>query len=222
MLVAVSPEAHRLPLLPGIAERWRPASFAVEPWTLLRLCRYRRREAVEPEVAGLAGRMAGRAAALAEPVAQIRVVGVAEVGPDGARFEGGLTVSGRAVGALLAGCPLAAAFVLTLGPRLEREVAALTDRRELLEAFLLDTAGWAAIEHAVRALRVDLQGRGRAGGFSITHRLAPGYADWPLGEQRTLLHLLGEGEGLVRLTEYGVLVPFKSISGLFGLRPADR
>ena len=93
---------------------------------------------------------------------------------------------------------------------------------ELLEAYLLDTAGWAAIEGAVRALRLDLAARARAHGARLTHRLAPGYVDWPLEEQRALLALIPSTDGLVRLTEHGLLVPLKSITGVFGLGQAGR
>jgi hypothetical protein len=220
MLATMFAEMQRAPLRPGPVEHWRPAPFAVDPWTLLRLCRYRRRDAVEPVVAELAERMAARATALAEPAALLRVVAVETAGPEGAQLQGGARASGGAVGGLLAGCPLAAVFVLTLGPRLEGEVAALAEGRELLEAFLLDTAGWAAIEHAVRALRLELRARGRVAGWRVTHRLAPGYRDWPVVEQRGLLALLGD-TGLVTLSEQDVLMPFKSISGLFGLGPVQ-
>jgi hypothetical protein len=111
-------------------------------------------------------------------------------------------------------------FALTLGPALGAEVAVLGERQELLEAFLLDTAGWAAIEMTVRSLRLDLAARARAGGRRLTHRLAPGYRDWPLDEQRALLALLGDTRDLVVLSEHGVLVPFKSITGIFGVQPA--
>lgn len=205
---------------PGVVERWRPVAFAVDPWTVLRLARYRRREAVPPVVWEAARAMAARVSELGQPLALLRSLRVAAAGPEGARLADGTVFSGRGVGRLLEGCPLAAAFVLTLGPRLEAETAALAERRELLEAFLLDTAGWAAIEHAVRALRLDLAGRARADGWRVTHRLAPGYQDWPLAEQRGLVGLFGGAGGLVRLSEHGVLVPFKSVSGLFGLRPA--
>ncbi|MBI3456983.1 MAG: hypothetical protein HY002_14495, partial [Candidatus Rokubacteria bacterium] len=156
---------------------------------------------------------------LVEPTALITAARVVAAGPEGAQLEGRPPFSGRAVGALLGSCPFAAAFVLTIGPRLEAEVAALAERRELLDAFLLDTAGWAAIETAVRALRLDLGARLRPRGWRLTHRLAPGYQDWPLEEQRALLSLFGDAEELVRLSEHGVLIPFKSVSGLFGLAP---
>ncbi len=220
MLATRPSDTHREPLVPGTLERWQPAPLAIDPWMVLRLCRYRRRDAVEPVIREVAERMAVRAAELIEPTALVRAVRVGTVGPAGARLEGGPAFSGRAVGALLDGCPLAAAFVLTVGPRLEAEVAARAERRELLETFLLDTAGWAAIEAAARALRLELSARARPRGWRVTHRLAPGYRDWPLEEQAALLGVIGDSGGLVRLTAHGVLVPFKSVTGLFGLGPA--
>jgi hypothetical protein len=183
--------------------------------------------------------MAARAVMLIEPQALVGALSVAAAGPTGARLEecappgvaglgprrpgranpDGPAFSGRDVGRLLEDCSLAVPFALTLGPRLEAEVAALAAGRELLEAFLLDTAGWAAIETAVRALRHELRGRAGARGLRVTHRLAPGYGDWPLAEQRALLSVLDDGGDLVRLTEHGVLLPFKSVTGLFGLAP---
>jgi hypothetical protein len=217
---AVRPDSRSpgLPPRPGAVERWRPPRLPVDPWTVLRLSRYRRRDEVAPAIWETARAMAARADALIEPAALLAVVPVASRDPRAVRL-GGSVFSGRAVATLLAGCPLAAAFVLTLGPRLEAEVTALAGRRELLESFLLDAAGWAAIEGAVRALRLELRGRVEPAGWRITHRLAPGYRDWPLEEQPALLRLLGETGGLVALSEHGVLVPFKSITGLFGLAP---
>jgi hypothetical protein len=218
---AVRPDSRSpgLPLLSGVVEPWRPPRAPIDPWTVLRLSRYRRRDEVAPAIWETARGMAARAEALIEPAALLTAVRVNARHPDAVQLAAGPRFSGRAVATLLADCPLAVAFVLTLGPRLEAEVTALGGRRELLESFLLDAAGWAAIEGAVRALRLDLRGRVEPAGWRITHRLAPGYRDWPLEEQPALLGLLGQTDGLVALSEHGVLVPFKSITGLFGLAP---
>ena len=202
-------------------EVWRPPRCPLDPGLVLRLAGHRRPAAVPPPIDDIARRMTARADELAAPAALLRTVRVARAEPPGATLVGGPAFSGMAVGRLLSRCPAAVAFVLTLGPELEAEVSALGDRREPLEAFLLDTAGWAAIEGAVRALRLELGGRARRLGWRVTHRLAPGYADWPLEEQRLLMGLFAGAPALVRLSEHGVLVPFKSITGVFGLAAGE-
>jgi len=225
-LLTVEPDAPPPPFPPadlrlptGRVEAWHPPRLTVDPWTVLRLARCRRRESIAPAIWEAASAMAARADALVEPTARLAPVRVAAIEPGGARLAGGPRFSGRTVRAGLAGCPLAVGFVLTLGPRLEQEVSALAERRELLESFLLDTAGWAAIEAAVRTLRLDLRERLRSSGWRVGHRVAPGYGDWPLTEQAALLGLFG-ADTPARLSEHGVLVPFKSVTGVFGLGPA--
>jgi hypothetical protein len=226
VLTTVEPDAPPSPISPadlplesGRVETWHPTRLTVDPGTVLRLARCRPRDDIAPAIRDAASAMAARAEALVEPTARLAPARVAAVEPGGVRLAGGPRFSGRTVTAGLAGCPLAVGFVLTVGPRLEREVTALAERRELLESFLLDTAGWAAIEAAVRALRLHLRERVRPSGWRVGHRVAPGSGDWPLTEQAALLGLFG-ADTPVRLSEHGVLVPFKSVTGVFGLGPA--
>ena len=194
---------------------WRPDRLAIDPWTVLRLARYRRRDEAPAAVWDATRAMAVRAGELAEPTARLRLLRVAGVASAGVALARGPSFSGHAVARHLAGARRAVAFVLTLGPSLEAEVIALGERQELLEAYLLDLAGWAGIEGAVRALRRDLiTALPRA---RVSHRLGPGHRDWPLTEQQDLVTLFEGSDTPVRLSEHGVLIPFKSISGLFAL-----
>jgi hypothetical protein len=161
--------------------------------------------------------MAARAGELAQPAAALRLVHVAAIADARVGLAEGPLFSGRAVARHLAGADRAVAFVLTLGPALEAEVAALGQRHDLLEAYLLDLAGWAGLESAVRALRRDLAAALPNG--RVSHRLGPGHRDWPLAEQGALLSLFAGTEAPVALSEHGVLIPFKSISGIFGVKP---
>jgi hypothetical protein len=162
--------------------------------------------------------MAARAGELAAPAAGLRLVRVATVAETRVSLAEGPCFSGRAVARHVAEAGQAVVFVLTLGPALEAEVVARGQRHDLLEAYLLDLAGWAALEAAVRGLRRDLMVS--LPGIQVSHRLGPGHRDWPLSEQALLLSLFASGEAPARLSEHGVLVPFKSISGIFALREA--
>ncbi len=196
---------------------WRPDRLVVDPWTVMRLARYKRRDAAPAPVWDATRAMATRAGELATPAAWLRLVRVGAVSDTRVTLAEGPSFSGQAVARHLAGAPRAVAFILTLGPALEAEVVALGERQELLEAYLLDLAGWAGLEVAVRALRRDLVAA--LPEARVSHRLGPGHRDWPLEEQRALVGLLEGGATPVRLSEHGVLVPFKSISGIFGVRP---
>jgi hypothetical protein len=198
---------------------WRPDRLAVDPWTVLRLARYRRRDDVPAPVWDATRAMVARAGELAGPAAGLRLVRITEITDARVSLAEGPRFSGHAVARHLTGARQGVAFILTLGGALEAEVAALGQRHDLLEAYLLDLAGWAGIEATVRALRRDLVAA--LPRVRVSHRLGPGHRDWPLTEQRELVGLFEGDPGPVRLSEQGVLVPFKSISGLFALRDPD-
>ena len=203
-------------LRPDRVVAWRPERLAIDPWTVLRLARYRRRDDAPAAVWDATRLMATRAGELAVPAGGLRLVRIAAVASAQVSLAEGPRFTGHAVARHLSGARRAVVFVLTLGPALEAEIVALGERQELLDAYLLDLAGWAGIEAAVRALRRDLVAalpRAR-----VSHRLGPGHRDWPLAEQRELVGLFGEDAAPVQLSEHGVLIPFKSISGLFAVR----
>lgn len=195
---------------------WQPGALAVDPWLVLRLAGYRRLQDVTDPVRQAAAALAARAEVLVAPRAWLRVVPVCAGGQE--VRAGPTAFTGRTLARLLAGCPLGVAFVLTLGEALEVEATDRATRGEGLEAYFLEMAGWAALETALRALRRDLRDAARLRGFGLTGRLGPGHADWPLAEQAALVSLVGPTG--VRVTAESVLVPRKSVSGLFGLLPA--
>ena len=143
-------------LRPDRVVAWRPERLAIDPWTVLRLARYRRRDDAPAPVWDATRAMAALAGELAAPAAGLRLVRVAAVVSTQVCLAEGPCFSGHAVARHLSGARRAVAFVLTLGPALEAEIVALGERQELLEAYLLDLAGWASIEAAVRVLRRDL------------------------------------------------------------------
>jgi len=204
----------------ALAYRFQPKPARITPSLILRRQRYRDLARVPTPVVEVAAAMASLAERLVEPRALLLPIRIGAVKEQEVQLAGGPIFHSRALASMLRASDHAALFILTLGPRLEAEVAALSEAGELLEAVLLDTAGWGAIEGGVRAIRAHLIERWRATGRAVTHRLAPGYLDWPLPEQQLLFDCFEGANDLVQLTESGVMVPLKSVSGVYGVSPA--
>ncbi len=187
---------------------------------LLRLQRYRDLARVPPAIREAAEEVAAEASRLIAPQAVLWRGPVTAVDPDGeVTLAARHRFRSRALARLLAPCPEALVFVLSAGAAIERRARELLDERLLVEGFLMDTAGWAAIEVLVRGLRRRLGEAERPAGRALTHRLAPGYCDWAVDEQIALLGVFGGAPLPVTVNESACLSPQKSISGIFGVVP---
>jgi len=105
-------------------------------------------------------------------------------------------------------------YVATCG----RELDAVTvPADDLIKVYCLDAIKEMAVRNAISYLTDYLTRRYALGQVS---RMAPGSGsvdDWPLTQQRPLFSLFGDVEKLigVRLTDNCLMVPIKSVSGLF-------
>jgi hypothetical protein len=201
------------------AERFIPERPRLRVDPILRFQRYRDLGQVSPVIRQVAVDMVRVAEELADPQALLVVRPIDRVGPDSVTLIGGPTFFGRCFGNHLAAATDAVCFVVTIGPAVDDRVAELAAGDELLEALFLETAGWLAIEDAVRQLRGHLTARMRPKGRRLSPRLAPGYLDWSLTEQTALFSVFAEEPLPIELSEYCVMTPKKSLSGLFGLIP---
>ncbi len=103
-------------------------------------------------------------------------------------------------------------FVATCGVELD---AVEVDPSDLMASYCMDTIRMLALNTARRKLEQHLSTVYSTGQLS---RMAPGsLQDWPLQEQRPLFALLGNVEAQigVKLTERMLMVPIKSVSGIY-------
>lgn len=104
------------------------------------------------------------------------------------------------------------AYVLTIGADLEARAARSGD---LLHRYYLETLADSALAAAVEEIREHI---GRETGLDRLSGMSPGsLEDWPITEQIPLFDLLGdvESEIGVRLTDSLLMIPRKSVSGVF-------
>jgi hypothetical protein len=182
---------------------------------------------VRPEVASTAQAMAMLGPAAAAPRAAYRRLRVTSCTPEGLVLAPGTRFQGPTFQAALGGeCEEVIVFVLSLGARFDTTQHNLAASGKSLEAYMLELAGWLAIEEATRRFKRHLQAEVAPEGLALTRRMAPGYAtrvdgakvEWPLEDQRALFSLF-EPEGLpARLVEDScAMTPKMSRTGLFGL-----
>ncbi len=103
-------------------------------------------------------------------------------------------------------------FIMTAGPALE---AAAAGSGDLLKQYYLEEMANLALEKGAAWLSARLAERS---GFPGLSAMDPGsIEDWPITEQPKLFSLFGDTEALigVRLTESMLMIPRKSISGVF-------
>lgn len=114
-----------------------------------------------------------------------------------------------------------AAFVVSIGPDIERISREMFSRGDMLEGFVLDAIGSASADAASESLAEHLRQEVSPQGDSVTLPFSPGYCGMGLDQQRAIFGIVdGEAVG-VTLGESMLMTPIKSVSGLLGIGPRE-
>lgn len=117
-----------------------------------------------------------------------------------------------ALAAHLQGCESATLLAATLGAQAD-QIIRRAEATDILRAATLHACAAAKIEAYADAVQASLPEARRP-------RFSPGYADFPLSAQATLLSLTDAGRRIgLYLTDGDMLVPSKSITAVMGLGP---
>lgn len=182
---------------------------------------------VRPAIVRAAAEMARIAQLKSVPRVAYRRHAIRVLHAEGMELQQGGRLRSAAFESRLAGCTHIAPFVLSCGEPLGQAVVDLAESGDLMEAVLLEAAGWLCVEDATRQFKESLRLQSAARSERITSRMGPGYAyrvgsrqvDWPLEDQPELFALLEGGALPVRLMPSCAMFPKLSRSGLFGVAP---
>jgi hypothetical protein len=132
---------------------------------------------------------------------------------EGIRLAGtGLTLPGRDIAALLAGCDACLLLAATLGIQADRAIDAV-QRRSMAETVLLDALAGALIEAYVEETQSAL-----AADLPLTRRYSPGYGDLPLALQPMLLAVLNAPRRIgLHCNPRCLMIPRKSVTAVIGI-----
>ena len=197
---------------------FEPQSISIDEGTVLRTIGYPKARQVAAPVKEALPRLIKTAGALAVPVALYGIYNLQSVSKDAVAIAKGPAFSGSRVAAAIQNADRALLFVLTLGKEISKLSQDLA-KNDPFEAFLLDSIASVMAEALAdkfqNEMENNLKGKGLWGGL----RFSPGYCDWPFVENRALLHFIDSEKIHVTVTEGGMMVPEKTISGMMGLGP---
>lgn len=135
-------------------------------------------------------------------------------------LEGGVSFNTIKIGSYLVKCcDQIAVFLLTIGHDLEKKVDKLMTEGDFPAALVLDAIGSEAVDTAANYLKELI--RKSHEGMEITPYFSPGCGDWKLSDQSSIFNLLDSSKLGMELTESYMMIPRKSISGIFGLGKVD-
>ncbi len=155
--------------------------------------------------------LARQAQAAARPRAMYRVAYI-ESRTDNTVTVEGVTFTSRVLVVNLRETHRVFPFVATCGREMEAWAAPITD---MLERFWAETLMEMAVHAAARFVHKHVADKAA---FGPVAAMDPGsLQDWPLEQQRELFTLLGDTRGAigVELTDSCLMVPVKSVSGIF-------
>ena len=157
-----------------------------------------------------------RAYELIEPLACYSILPITGI-KDSNIFIGSYTLKSSILTKILSNCQHIAIFVKTIGDKLERKTAQLSNKGSTLEAYVLDAIGSAALAEVTDPLIDKIRAIAVADGNKITSSFSPGQIDWNNIQQKTIFNLIDAQSIGIRLTDTFMMIPAKSVSGIFGI-----
>lgn len=181
--------------------------FALDRDSLKRKLRVREESGMLSELE----RLAAEAETVARPKAMYGLGYIESRDGDRIRVDG-LTLTSRVLWVNVQDTHRVFPYAATCGTELDEWSATKTD---VLLSYWADSVKEMALRVAIQALHDHLQAR--FGLVSLSQMNPGSLPDWPLQEQRPLFALLGSPEESigVRLTDSLIMIPIKSVSGIY-------
>lgn len=107
-------------------------------------------------------------------------------------------------------------FVCTIGDEIENKVLELNSLGKTFEAYILDRIASELVELSADLLEKKIKKDILPEKVFLTNRYSPGYCGWSVEEQKKVFSLLPKNFCGIKLTESAMMIPIKSISGIYG------
>jgi hypothetical protein len=116
----------------------------------------------------------------------------------------------------LSSCSKIAIIAVTVGSSIEALIQNSFKKGDYANALLIDAGATTLVEAAADALEIFIKQQAAAKGYATRFRFSPGYGDWSVTIQPTLLAAI-QGQCIgIQTTESCMLIPRKSITAVIG------
>lgn len=172
-----------------------------------------------PRLVELAGRALEEAHPLLEPVTVYRELDVEVLRHERLVLADGQHLSGALVSDHLGPAQRVVVILCTIGDALEA-YAAEVSAEDIVYGLALDGAGSAAVEALAHAICKHFEDQAAEHGIQTSIPISPGMVGWPVDKGQPEIFKILEPEQInVRLTEYGLMIPRKSLTMAVGFGP---
>jgi len=107
-------------------------------------------------------------------------------------------------------------YLITIGSGLENEVNSLRSNNQITQSYIVNEVASFFTEYLADKLNNILKLEANKKGYNLLLRLSPGYRDFSLSFQKTIIDILDKDRNIVSLTSNNYLVPMKSTTGIIG------
>jgi hypothetical protein len=170
-----------------------------------------------PRLVELAERALEEGQALIEAQTLFRELDVEALRHERLILDGGLSLSGELISDHLGPAERVILILCTVGEALESH-AAKVSRDDIVYGLALDGVGSAAVEALANAACKYFEDQADEQGLQSSIPISPGMVGWPVDKgQPEIFEILEPAQINVRLTEYGLMIPRKSLTMVLGL-----
>lgn len=194
---------------------------------ILRIQGYTNLDAVRRPIKASAARAVQSVTDHTTPQVAWRRVAISSLEDCALRLDGSVDLECDAFPRFLKNSTHVVVFAMTIGDAFDKAVQQKIQDDELLDAVLMESAGWLAVEAVTKQWTIRIRDLAHDSGWLLTRRMSPGYTyqirdsqcEWSLEQQQQLFSVFGDSPIPVSLMESSAMLPKMSRSGLIGLRP---
>ncbi len=158
-----------------------------------------------------------------EPKGMYEVFDINRVDGDDVYFETGNIFTGPNISKILRGSEIAMIYIFTLGPTVDETIKKTNEKGDSLAVIIMDAITTNMLECLGQHMADIIKKDGiREKDWASTCSYSPGQYKWTIEEQKEIFSMVdGNKIGVILNSSY-LMVPFKSVSGVYGFGHEDK